>query len=113
MTEHTKRCIATPSWSIAVPSQFEEINNNDNWQAIADTRCVYVSSMKFDRRMLPSTAAALCASMSETFGQPPDTERIHFTEQSLIGEAELKASERGFELNGVMCVDGCIIGNGR
>jgi hypothetical protein len=113
LTEPTKRCVATPRWSVSVPCHFEETNNGDSWQAFADSRCVYVSSMKVGGGAKEATAAVLCASAAKRIGTSPPAARLRFAELDLIGEAELKNPEQGFELRGVMCVDGgvatCVI----
>jgi hypothetical protein len=109
MTEGTKRCAATPSWSIAVPVQFSEINNSDSWQATADTRCVYVSSIKVgggDKG--PPPASALCAASSSTLGKAPSAERLRFEQSAMVGAAAIQHLDIGFELRAVMCVDGCV-----
>jgi hypothetical protein len=91
-----------------VPVQFREINNGDSWQSTADTRTVYVSSMKVGGGKVPPSASALCAASSKTLGQTPEADRLRFEQADVVGAAGIQNLDRGFALRGVMCVDGCV-----
>jgi hypothetical protein len=113
MTPDKKVCQATPSWRISVPTDFVEIQNGDSWQSHADTRVVYVSSMKVGNRSAPALAATLLATAARGLAPPSEVERYRFEEAGVVGEAQIAQTADGFELKGVACVDGnvatCVI----
>jgi hypothetical protein len=103
-----KSCRATGNWVLLVPANFEELNNGDSWQAHADTRTVYVSSMKAASGGSPVPVAALRATVSRKLGPPSAGERHDFAEAGVEGEAQVTSTDAGFELKGFTCVDGCV-----
>ena len=108
MANDAKLCRATGSWAITVPATFEEVNNGDSWQAHADTRIVYVSSMNVTTGASRVSAASLRATVSRRLAPPSEVERHQFTESGVEGEAQISGIDGAFELKGFTCVDGCV-----
>jgi hypothetical protein len=108
MTNDAKQCRATGSWAILVPATFDEVDNGDSWQAYADTRVVYVSSMRVENGEGPVPAAYLRATASGKLAPPTEVERHHFVEPGVEGEAQISGTDGRFELKGFTCVDGCV-----
>lgn len=113
MTSDMKRCQASPSWTISVPLDFSAIDNGDSWQAHADTRVVYVSSMKVANGGSPVPAAVLRTSLGRSL-EPASAGELHQLEESgVVGDAQITRTPDGFELKGFACIDGelatCVI----
>jgi hypothetical protein len=113
MTSDMKRCQATPSWTISVPSDFSAIDNGDSWQAHADTRVVYVSSMKVESAGSPVLATVLRATLARSLEPASEGERHQLEEPGVVGDAQIISTPEGFELKGFACTDGelatCVI----
>ena len=113
MTSDTKRCQATPSWTISVPSDFTAIDNGDSWQAHADTRVLYVSSMKVQNGGAPIPATVLRATLARSLEPAAADERHQLEESGVVGDAQIIRTPQGFELKGFACTDGdlatCVI----
>jgi hypothetical protein len=108
MTSDVKQCRATGSWAILVPANFEEVNNDDSWQAHADTRFVYVSSIKVGGEDSPVPVASLRTTVSLKLAPSSEVERHQFAESGVEGEAQITSTKAGLELKGFTCVDGCV-----
>lgn len=108
-----KRCQATPTWTISVPSDFTAIDNGDSWQAQDDTRVVYVSSMKVANGGSPVPATVLRASLARSLEPASADERYQLEEPGVAGDAQIISTADGFELKGFACTDGdlatCVI----
>lgn len=113
MTSDMKRCQATPSWTISVPADFSAIDNGDSWQADADTRVVYVSSMKVESAGSPVLATVLRAALARSLEPASEGERHQLEEPGVVGDAQISSTPEGFELKGFACSDGelatCVI----
>lgn len=113
MTSDVKHCQATPTWTITVPAHFAEVDNGDSWQCHADTRTIYVSSMKVANGSSPVPATALRDLAARKLGQPREVERLQFVGSGVEGDAQITTTGTGFELKGFACVDGgvatCVI----
>src|ERR1051325_5837112 len=108
MAEDSKQCEAMDGWTIVVPRNFAEIDNDDSWQAHSGMRCVYVSSMRVADANAPVPAAALFATASRKLAPPSEAERHSFEEPSLNAGAQITQTDTGFDLKGFTCVDGCV-----
>jgi len=108
MTSATKHCHATGSWIVDVPANFAEIDNGDSWQGHADTRVVYVSSMKVANGSVPASAISLRATISRKLDPPSTVERHALESSDRLGDAQIARGDTGFQLKGFTCVDGCI-----
>jgi hypothetical protein len=108
-----KRCQATPSWTISVPLDFITIDNGDSWQAHADTRVVYVSSMTVETGGSAVLAPVLRATLARSLEPASEGERHELQESGVVGDAQIISTADGFELKGFACTDGdlatCVI----
>jgi hypothetical protein len=103
-----KHCQATPSWTISVPVDFAEIDNGDSWQAHADTRSVYVSSVKVAEAGSPVSSTALRATVARKLAPQSAAERHNLDESGVQGDAQILRTATGFELRGFACTDGVV-----
>jgi hypothetical protein len=108
MTSDLKHCQATPSWKISVPVSFVEIDNGDSWQAHADTRVVFVSSMKVVSAGTPVPASALRATAARRLGPDPEGGRYDLEGSDVQGDAQIVRKTEGLELKGFACADGIV-----
>src|SRR3954468_16383456 len=113
MISDTKRSQATPSWTIAIPPDFSTIDNADSWQAHADTRVVYVSSIKVENGGSPVLATVLRAAVARSLEPASEGARHQLEESGVLGDAQISSTATGFELKGFACSDGelatCVI----
>ncbi len=98
----------TGDWTIAVPPEFELIDNGDSWQAHSGNRVVYVSSIAVrDAGGEVTPADALRATATRTFGES-GSERLSYSEGTLRGEAEVRRESGHWQLKGFMCARGTV-----
>ena len=104
----TRRVSAAGKWTIAIPTHFEQIDNQDSWQAYAGSRVIYVSALtvrESDGMLTPieslrTTAVRTLAGSSGL--------RLTHSVDSLHGEAEVNREGAAWQLKGYMCAVGTI-----
>jgi hypothetical protein len=115
MNDERIRVQVTPTWSIAIPPRFEQLDHGDSWQAHDEHRSIYLSSMIIDNGSVPvkdivSIAEAWLASESRKSNATAKTEpaaRHHSGE--VRGEATVFPVSGGLELSGFMAAHGSIV----
>ena len=104
-----RRSPTVGDWTIAIPSDFELIDNGDSWQACKDDRVVYIGSLSANRakgRKVP--ARELHAMGAKKLDGAGPGERSRITTANLMGEAQIARTESGWQLTGFMVTDGVI-----
>ena len=102
-----RRVTSAGHWTLSLPADFEEINNGDSWQAVANDRIVYISAIGAkgkDGLLIP--AETLCATAGRALD--PTREQHRFSTPPLAGVAQLTREDGHSQLMGFVCAAGTV-----